>query len=378
MVIMALDHVRDYFHYSTGIGGEFSPTNLEKTTFIFFVTRFITHFCAPIFVFLAGTSAFLYGQKKTNKQLFKFLFTRGLWLVFVEIVIMNFIWWFDPAFEYINLQVIWAIGLCMMVLSVLIYLPKNILFGIGLIIVFGHNLLDSIEAEGEGLLSIGWYIFHQPGGFHIDAEHQVAFQYPILAWVGVIVLGYVFGNLYKRSLNESIRKKYLVWLGVGSILCFFILRAINNYGNPAEWSTQKTTLFTVLSFFNVEKYPPSLDYLLITLGPGFLFLYAVENFKNKVTSFFLVFGRVPFFYYVLHVLLIHSLAIIGLLITGQDWHTMILNNDAFRNGLIQNYGYPLWVVYLVWIFVVAILYYPCKKYMKYKINNRTKWWLSYL
>lgn len=376
MVIMALDHVRDYFHINAIAGND--PTNMETTTPILFFTRFITHFCAPTFVFLAGTSAFLYGQRKSKKDLFKFLFTRGLWLVFVEIAIMNLIWWFDPTYSFINLQVIWAIGLCMIGLSFLVFLPKKILLIIGLVIVFGHNLLDGIQRNGQDLVSLLWYMLHQGGIWKIDPPRVAQFMYPVLPWFGVIILGYVFGSIYRKDYNEKLRKRILAWLGLGSIICFFLLRFINNYGNPNPWTSQKTPVFTLLSFLNVEKYPPSLDYLLITLGAGFLFLYLMENIKNRVTSFFIVFGRVPFFYYVLHILLIHILAIIGLIITGKDWHIMILESSSFRNGALSGYGYSLWVVYLVWIFVVAVLYYPSKKYMEYKIKHRTKWWLSYL
>ena len=375
MVIMALDHVRDYFHLGALVG---DPTDLETTTPFLFFTRFITHYCAPIFVFLAGTSAMLYGKNKTKVELFKFLFSRGVWLIFIEVVVMNFLWWFDISFEFINLQVIWAIGLSMVALSVIIMLPKKIILVIGVLLVFGHNLLDGIIAEGSSLSSILWYILHQQKFLQISPDHMIAFYYPIIPWIGVIVLGYCFGSLYLKGFDAQLRKKWLLGLGFGSIALFFILRGINVYGDMAPWSSQKNTVFTILSFFKVTKYPPSLLFLLITLGPAFLFLYATENIKNKVSTFFLVFGRVPFFYYVLHIFVIHLTALIVHYLLGENWKDLILNTETLTTNKMAGYGYSLMVVYLVWIGIVLLLYPLSKKYMNYKAKNKDKWWLSYL
>lgn len=374
MVIMALDHVRDYFHY----GSFFSnPTNLETTTPFLFFTRFITHYCAPVFIFLAGTSAFLYGIKKTKLELFKFLFTRGLWLIILALVVNNLLWKFDITYSFIILQVIWAIGLCMILLSFVIFLPIRALLFIGLILVAGHNFLDNIIMEGSSIESIVWYILHQEKFISIG-NIFFAFKYPIIPWFGLITLGYCFGKLYKKDYNPNLRKKYLIRIGLTSIVLFFIIRGINIYGDLIPWTIQETTTKTILSFFSVTKYPPSLLYLLITIGPSLLFLYAVENIKNKITDFFLVFGRVPLFYYFLHILLIHVLAILGMFIFGGDWKDMILTSEVFKGQKLINYGYSLFVVYMVWIGVVALLYFPSKKYMVYKANNKDKWWLSYL
>jgi uncharacterized membrane protein len=375
MVIMALDHVRDYFYYGSFFN---DPTNLATTTPILFATRFITHYCAPVFIFLAGTSAFLYGRKKSKSQLFKFLFTRGFWLILLAIVVNNFVWWFDITYSNIALQVIWAIGLSMIALSLLIFLPVNLLIFIGIIIVGGHNLLDGITYTGQSFEAILWYILHQGGMLSLNANTAVGFYYPVLPWIGVMVLGYCFGTFYDKDFNPETRKKWLLILGFGATMLFFIIRGINVYGDLVPWATQDTTAKTVMSFFKLTKYPPSLVYLLITLGPALLFLYAIERVKNKVTDFFLVFGRVPLFYYFLHVFVIHLLAIFGILIFGGNWQDMILNADVFRNAKLINYGYSLVVVYLVWMFVVGLLYFPSKKYMLYKANNRHKWWLSYL
>lgn len=376
MVIMALDHVRDYFHY----GSFFTdPTNLETTTPFLFFTRFITHFCAPVFVFLAGTSAFLYGSKKTKSQLFKFLFTRGIWLIFLEIILNNLLWWFDITYSFIVLQVIWAIGLSMICLSFLTNLPKKVMLILGFVLVFGHNLLDGITFQGINFKSIMWYMLHQQQFLQLDGGNMLVFAYPIIPWVGLMILGYCLGTFYKKDFTTINRKKWLLRLGMGSVLLFFAIRGINVYGDLVPWSVQDTSTKTILSFFNVTKYPPSLAFTLITIGPALLFLYAIEAFKNKFTDFFLVFGRVPLFYYFLHIFVIHLIAIIGIeLFGGGSWKDMILTNQAFQNATLINYGYSLFVVYLVWIGIIALLYFPCKKYMIYKATNKDKWWLSYL
>ncbi|TBN06388.1 DUF1624 domain-containing protein [Hyunsoonleella flava] len=375
MVLMALDHTRDYFHY----GSFFSdPTDLETTTPFLFFTRFVTHFCAPVFVFLAGTSAFLYGRKKSTSALFKFLITRGFWLVFLEIVVNNFFWWFDVTYSFIVLQVIWAIGVSMIALSFLILIPRKLLLGIGLLIVFGHNLLDSIQFQGNSFQAILWYVLHQGGELTTSSNSMIGAYYPVLPWIGIIVLGYCFGYLYQKDVNDTLRKKWLLYLGFGTTLLFFVVRGFNIYGDPVPWTNYDLNIKTVMSFFNVTKYPPSLAYASITLGPSFLFLLVVESIKNKVSLFLLAFGRVPLFFYFIHILVIHLLAIIGILIFGGNWKDMILTYDVFMNAKLLDYGYSLFIVYLVWIFVVTLLYFPSKTYMAYKANNKDKWWLSYL
>ncbi len=375
MVIMALDHVRDYFHYGSFF---IDPTNLDTTTPMLFFTRFITHFCAPVFVFLAGTSAFLYGNKKTKNELFKFLFTRGIWLIFLEIAVNNLIWKFDISYSRLILQVIWAIGFSMISLSFLIYLSRKSLLIIGSIIIVGHNALDGIVMSGSGFKSVVWYLLHQKSFIPLGDGNDIGVFYPVLPWIGLMVLGYCFGEFYQKDFDVNVRKKWLLRLGFGAIALFFVLRGINIYGDLVPWTLQDTSTKTILSFFNVTKYPPSLAFVLITMGPSLLFLYGIETVKNKLTDFFLVFGRVPFFFYFLHVLVIHVLAIMGILIFGGNWRDMILTAEVFANAKFINYGYSLWVVYLVWIAVVLLFYPFCKKYMIYKANNKDKWWLSYL
>lgn len=375
MVIMALDHVRAYFHLGAIVT---DPLNLESTTPLLFMTRFVTHFCAPVFIFLTGTSASLYGQNRTKKELSKFLFTRGLWLIFVEIVIMNFLWWFDPYYNFINLQVIWAIGLCMIFLSAMIYLPKKIILLFSLLVVFGHNMLDPFTVDGNSFGSVLWYIFHQSKYLFLDNGHLVAFSYPILPWIAIMALGYCFGYLYHKKYNSRKRKNTLLALGCSTILFFLLIRALNIYGDMVPWSRQKDLTFTILSFLNVTKYPPSLLYILITIGPTFLVLFFLEGFASKLTNFLLVFGRVPFFYYVLHIFFIHLAALLTLVVLGKDWRLMILDTTAMTTNKMADYGYSLGVVYLVWVLIVVLLYPFCKQYMRYKLNNPQKWWLSYL
>ena len=375
MVIMALDHVRDYFHYGSFF---IDPTNLQTTTPLLFFTRFITNFCAPVFVFLSGTSAFLYGSNKSKPALFKFLFTRGIWLIFLEIVVNTFIWTFDVTYSLQIFQVIFAIGFSMICLSFLIYLPKKVILLVGIILIAGHNALDNIVMQGQNFKSIIWYFLHQDNALVYGSNHMVILHYPLIPWIGLMALGYLFGSFYKKDFDVSLRKKWLLRLGLGSLFLFVILRGFNLYGDLMPWSVQDTTTKSILSFFKVTKYPPSLLFLCITLGPAMLFLYAFENTKNKITDFFLVFGRVPLFYYFLHMLVIHILAIIGILIFGGNWQDMIVTGKSFMSETLKTYGYSLFIVYVVWISVVLLLYPLCKKYMTYKSNNKDKWWLSYL
>ncbi|TXG39179.1 DUF1624 domain-containing protein [Seonamhaeicola maritimus] len=375
MVLMALDHTRDYFHLGASMN---NPTDLETTTPILFFTRFITHYCAPVFVFLAGTSAYLYGSNKTKPQLFKFLFTRGLWLVFLEIFVNSLNWTFDLTYSFIGLQVIWAIGIGMIVLSFIILLPKKVILITGIILVAGHNMLDSITMQGNSLKSILWYMLHQPNVIPISQTRFAFVAYPVIPWIGLIALGYCFGSLYTRGFLKEIRKKWLLRLGICSVLLFFIIRGVNLYGDLNPWSVQDTLGKTVMSFFKVTKYPPSLCYLLITIGPSLLFLYAIEKANNKITDFFLVFGRVPLFYYFLHIFVIHSFAILGVILLNDNWQEILSNSTGRPILTLAKQGYSLFVVYVMWIFIVTLLYFPSKKYMIYKTNNKKKWWLSYL
>jgi uncharacterized membrane protein len=371
IVIMALDHTRDYFHYSAYF---FDPTDPLHTSLPIFFTRFITNFCAPTFSFLAGLSAFMVGKRKSLNELSAFLFKRGVWLVFVELVIINFGWHFDPLYKQFTFQVIWVLGISMMLLAALIHLPRKYLFILSLVIVFGHNLLDQVHFNG----SILWSFIHQRSSYVLNPSHSFVVGYPIIPWFAVMTLGYCFGTFYNESYDAARRRKLFNILGAGSLVLFLALRGVNIYGNLLPWKNYGNFNQTLFSFLSVTKYPPSLSYLLVTLGPAMLFLAASENWRGKIVDFFTVFGRVPFFFYIIHIYLIHFVALFAVQLTFGSWQKMILPVMPGKVAVLKGYGFNLMTVYLVWICVIAILYPLCKKFDVYKQNHKDKWWLSYL
>jgi len=376
MIIMALDHVRDYFHAYSYI---YDPTDLQHTTAPIFLTRWITHFCAPVFMLLAGVSACLYGLKNGRKALSFFLFTRGLWLVIVELFIVTLEWTFNPHYPAFILQVIWAFGISMMILALLIHLPRPVLLLLGIVLIAAHNTLDGVHVNGNTAPAFLWSALHQPNfaGFHFGAFNPIV-GYPVLPWIGIITLGYCLGSLYASDTAPEVRKKTLRNLGIGAILLFILLRWTNLYGDPAPWSTQKNFLFTVFSFVNTTKYPPSLLYALMTLGPALLFLAYAEKPLNKFTSKLTVFGRVPMFYYLLHIPLIHGIAILAAMLSHHAADMVNLNTWVTANAQLKGYGFSLWVVYLIWIGVTLLLYPLCLRYSEYKrAHQADKKWLSY-
>ncbi|MFZ6022950.1 MAG: DUF1624 domain-containing protein [Bacteroidota bacterium] len=372
MIIMALDHVRDFFHISAMVE---DPSNLNTTTPGLFFTRWITHYCAPIFVFLSGTSAFLSGQKKTKKELSSFLLKRGLFLMLLEIVVINFLVVFDPLYRFIGLQVIWVIGLSMVLLSFLLYLPLRVLFIVGIVMVAGHNMLDGFNYNNMNEIPF-WHAFFHQQMFTSYAEGRFfAVLYPLIPWPGVMLLGYCMGAWYVKEFDAAKRKRLLLGWGSAIIIAFFVLRWVNVYGDLVPWSTQKDNTMTIISFFNVTKYPPSLLYLCMTLGPALLLLIWLEKVKAGWTNVVSVYGRVPMFYYLLHFFTIHVLCIIVFFATGRPISDIGAGNFAFRPN---DFGFSLPIVYLIWIAVVAGLYPLCKQYDKYKLNNKQKWWTGYL
>lgn len=371
MIIMALDHVRDYFHYS---GFFFDPTDPIKTTLPIYFTRFITNFCAPAFSFLAGLSAFMVGKRKSKNELSQFLIKRGLWLIFAEIVILRFAWQFDSNFSFLGLQVIWVLGISMIFLAWLIHLPLNYLLVFSCICIFGHNLLDTVHFDGSML----WSFIHEQHFFPNIANRTIVFAYPILPWFAVMSLGYYFGSFYDSSIEPQRRKKIFNIIGISAWILLLILRFTNIYGNllPREYYGNFSE--NLISFLNLTKYPPSLSFLLLTLGATLLFLANTEKLKGRIVDFFCVFGRVPFFYYIIHVYLIHLFALIAAQVTGFGWKTMILKTPVWLSPDLKGYGFSLPIVYLVWIGLIVILYPICKKFDRYKQGNKDKWWLSYL
>jgi len=374
MIIMALDHVRDYFHAEAFV---YDPLDLKATYPVLFFTRWITHFCAPVFVFLAGTSAYLSARNKSKIDLSKFLFSRGLWLIFIELSICIFGWTFNPHFDVLILGVIWAIGCSMIALSVLIHLPIKLVLGLGLAILFGHNLLDSIEVKSEGIIQIIWAALHT-GNFYTWHGHSIMVFYPVLPWIGIMALGYCFGQLYNYQVLATKRKKVIIALGISSILLFILLRLANVYGDANIRDVSYEGISAFMSFLNTSKYPPSLLYSLMTLGPAFLLLAFSENWKLIPKNGIVVIGRVPMFYYILHIYLIHLLALFAAWASGYRWQDMVLSTWVNFNPALKDYGFPLYMVYAIWIAIVLILYPFCKRYNIYKTNNKQKWWLSYL
>jgi len=375
MIIMALDHVRDYICSSSFL---FDPLDLTKTNGSLFFTRWITHFCAPVFMLLAGTSAYLTGQKKTKKELSAFLFKRGLWLVFLEMIVVNFAWSFNIKLPIIFFITIWALGISMMVLAVLIHLPKKIILAFCIIIIAGHNLLDTIHVPGNTLPGFGWALLHEQQFFNWEGKIWLV-GYPLIPWIGVMPLGYCLGRWYAADYDAVKRRRNLRILGISAIILFILLRFSNVYGDPVRWIAQKDNFFTFLSFMNVNKYPPSLLYLLITLGPALLFLAYTEHLKGALVRVITVYGRVPMFYYLIHIYIIHLIALFAsVFIPGQNWRLWILDEPIWFTTGLKGYGFSLPVCYLIWIAVVVAVYPLCKVYDRYKQSHKEKWWLSYL
>ena len=384
MVIMALDHIRDFL-YKVDLGkaadAALDPTNMKTTYPALFFTRWITHFCAPIFVFLAGASVYLMSQRMSKKEVSLFLIKRGFWLVFVEVIIITFGWTFNPFFNVIILQVIWTIGISMILLGFIVLFPYRVIFAIGLVIVAGHNLTDysSISSGLNGSVLADLLYFSNFSVHELWQNHFFIIVYAFLPWTGIMLLGYCFGKLYQPAMDAGRRRKILLSIGTGLLILFIILRITNLYGDPVPWSSQQRgTTYTILSFFNLNKYPPSLLFLCMTIGPGILFLALIEKVQNRFTRIMNVYGRVPMFYYVLHFYIIHIIVVIVFYAQGFGEKDIVPTGLPFffkPNGL----GFNLWGVYAVWLFVVIVLYPICKKYDKYKTANaKKKWWLSYV
>src|SRR5476651_1214102 len=337
MVIMCLDHVRDFYSNSP-----FDPLDLDKTNVLMFMTRWITHLCAPTFIFLSGASAYLsLSKKKTKKEASLFLLSRGLWLLFLEFTIIGFGWQVTGVFHNIFAQVIWAIGWSMVIMSVLIYM-KPIYIGIfGLVLIFGHNAFDYVKSDSFGHYKFFWMFLHEPGFYQFNSWESIFLMYPLVPWVGVMAAGYAFGTLFKFPPDK--RKALFIKIGLGSLLLFLVLRGFNIYGDPFPWAHQAVWWKNILAVIRVQKYPPSLAYLLITLGISITALGLLERVDNKVTRIFTVYGRVPMFYYILHIYLVHFSQIIAALLSG----VTVAQLQQQGPGIPSPFGFGLPVVYLV-------------------------------
>jgi len=391
MVIMLLDHTRDFVHSDTF---RFDPTDMSRTYPSLFFTRWITHFCAPIFVFLAGTgSYFQLARGKSKADLSRFLITRGFWLIFLEFTVVRIVAFWDLGFIGFlgGMQVIWALGWSMIVLAALIHLPlrATATFGVGMIAL--HNILDRFQiAPWQGpdtpiptVAGKLWMVLHQQGAFPVAGfpGPVIFILYPLIPWLGVMAAGYAFGAVYDRPANE--RRRWLFKWGTAITVGFLVLRASNLYGNPGDWSVQRSSVMTVVSFLNLQKYPPSLLYLMMTLGPALILLGWWEKYngidggeaRRGFKGILVTFGRVPLFFYLLQWPTAHGAGLLLTLLAGED--TSIYFGFPAPGEATPEVGFDLWVAYVAWIVGVMLLYPLCRWYAAVKAR-RNDWWLSYL
>jgi uncharacterized membrane protein len=365
MVIMALDHVRDFTHRGAML---FSPTDLTRTGTVLFFTRWITHFCAPVFVFTAGMGAFFWwSHGRTRAQLSRFLITRGLWLILLEVTVMRFEYYFNMASRYpVLLLVLWVIGLAMIGLAALIWLPVPLLAALSLAAIALHNAFDGVNG---GVLGT---VLHRPGVIPF-AGFTFLVGYPLIPWVFVMAAGFCFARRCRRLALP---------VGIAATAAFLALRVANLYGDPVHWSVQKSAVFTVLSFLNCTKYPPSLLFLLMTLGPALIVLAWFDRLNIAPTNPLVIFGRVPLFYFIGHFLLAHIAGVILMLarygsaalpLIWRPFPSTLGPDPAFP----PDFGWPLWTTYAVWAAVVLIMYPLCRSYANLKAT-KSWWWLSYL
>jgi uncharacterized membrane protein len=367
MILMALDHTRDFL----GVTGV-SPTNLTLTTIPLFFTRWITHFCAPVFFLLTGTGAYLSLRRKSKRQLSRFLLTRGLWLIFLELTLFRCLGFqFNFDYHMTLLNVLWALGWAMIVLSALVHIPVPVTAAVGVAMICGHNLLDSIQSSNPV-----WSILHSPNFVFKSPQHCVFVVYTLIPWVGVTAIGYSLGQVYAWTWRR--RRTFLLRAGLGITIAFVILRIMNAYGDPVSWTVQKSTPFTVLSFLNTCKYPPSLLFLLMTLGPAMILLWAVDRRTPQLMRPTLVFGRVPMFYFLLHLPIIHLIAVVACYARYGHVHWMFESPSLTQFPITSppGWGFSLPIVYLIWACVVLALYPLCHWLAGVKQRRRDAW-LSY-
>jgi uncharacterized membrane protein len=373
IAIMVLDHVRDYLHVDAS---RFDPLDPAHTSALLYVTRWVTHLCAPTFVFLAGTSIWLQRARgRGTRELSWFLLTRGLWLIALEFTVISFAWAFTvPCLIF--LQVIWAIGCSMALLAALVWLPRGALLGLGVLIIAGHHLFEQVRPSDS--LAVLWTALMVPGPLPPHGYVLAFVPYPVVPWLGVMLFGYGLGPWF--LLPEGERRRRFVALGAGMLALFLLLRAFNLYGTPQPWSVQPTSLQSAMDFLRVEKYPPSLLYVCATLGLVFVLLPLIERWRGTLARVLLVFGSVPLFAYVLHLYLAHALGILERRLAGQDASGLydVIRNAIFHPERLQGTGFSLPVVYLSWLAVLLLLYPLCLWYSRLRQRHRDWRWLSYL
>jgi len=385
IVLMALDHVRDYFFAGGGLGG--NPLDPETTTPWLYTTRWITHLCAPTFVFLSGVSAYLqFARGKPPPKLSVFLLTRGLWLIFLEVTVLSFGWSFGFPYVFF-LQVIWAIGWSMIALAALVWLPRVAVLAFGVAIIAGHNLFDPINAGELGSLQLLWTFLHDGGPIFVGGQPIGLIAYPLLPWIGIIAFGYGMGAIFTEA--PAKRDRTIFFLGLAMLAAFLLLRGFSLYGDPTfatgpeaiarDWRDQTTLGAAIMVFLDVQKYPPSLQFTLVTLGVIFTIWPLLARLPGPIRSVLNTFGAAPFFFYVLHIYLVHTLAIVANAAVGN-------NIDGYFNYMINVFtapeklagvGFTLPWVYVAWIVVLALLYPLCRYWQGLKARRRD-WWLSYL
>lgn len=373
MVLMALDHTRDFFG-----NVPFSPVDMQHTAPALFFTRWITHFCAPTFVFLAGAGAYLSTTRgrRTTAELSRYLAVRGLWLIVVDLVFFNTAWMFHLTVHWLSAMVLWAIGCSLLTLAALVWLPRSVALAFGLVLIAGHNVFDGVKPGDAGVSSGLWRILHAGGVIDLGSGFKLAADYPLIPWIGVVAVGYALGPML--TADESVRRKRLTMLGAGLVIAFVAVRWSNLYGNPVPWAPQKNAMFTAISFLNCQKYPPSLCFLLMTLGPMTLVLAAFDRGVPGMLRPLVVFGRVPLFYYVLHIPFIHAGYLLACLVRfgRADWAYGFQPGVDPRPAAPPGAGFSLPAVYLFWIIFVVALYPACRWFADLK-QRRREAWLTY-
>jgi uncharacterized membrane protein len=376
MIIMALDHTRDFFHNTAMTADPLDPATTHPALYF---TRWITHFCAPVFVFLSGLSAWLSSQKKSKTETSLFLIKRGLWLVLVEITLVTFGITFNPHFNFLVLQVIWVIGWSMVFLGILVRISQKLILIMGLILFFGHNIFDYVNLPQSGAGAIALQLlFRSNAVIALGDSHNMMVLYAILPWTAAMFLGFSIGSWFYRDFAAAKRKRVLLQTGLSLVGIFLLIRYFNLYGNPRDWQAGGGFWKSVFEFLNTSKYPPSLQYLCMTLGPACIFLSFTENIRTRLSRFVAVYGQVPFFYYILHFYLLHF--ILAIVFFASGYSPADINDPQLFFAIYfrpLNFGYNLWVVYVIWIAVVLILYFPCRWFSRYK-KEHTAWWLRYV